>query len=98
MGGEPGAAEDRADRMAGPLEFGTAGLRGPVRAGPNGMNVAVVTRTTAGVAQWLTDKGLAGGVVVVGRDARHGSEAFAQAAAEVLAAAGFAVKTMPQPL
>ncbi|MFE6616885.1 phospho-sugar mutase [Amycolatopsis sp. NPDC057786] len=98
MGGEPGAADELADRMAGPLEFGTAGLRGPVRAGPNGMNVAVVTRTTAGVAAWLTSQGHAGGVVVVGRDARHGSEAFAEAAAEVLTAAGFAVKTLPGPL
>ncbi|MFI5606236.1 phospho-sugar mutase [Amycolatopsis sp. NPDC051903] len=98
LGQEPGAADEVADRMAGPLEFGTAGLRGPVRAGPNGMNVAVVTRTTAGVAQWLKVKGHAGGVVVVGRDARHGSEAFARAAAEVLTAAGFAVKVLPQPL
>ncbi|OKJ94134.1 phospho-sugar mutase [Amycolatopsis sp. CB00013] len=98
MGGEAGAADELADRMAGPLEFGTAGLRGPVRAGPNGMNVAVVTRTTAGVAAWLTAQGHSGGVVVVGRDARHGSEAFAKAAAEVLTAAGFAVKTLPGPL
>ncbi|MEV6913227.1 phospho-sugar mutase [Amycolatopsis sp. NPDC051071] len=98
MGGEAGAADELADRMAGPLEFGTAGLRGPVRAGPNGMNVAVVTRTTAGVAQWLAAQGHAGGVVVVGRDARHGSEAFATAAAEVLTAAGFAVKVLPGPL
>ncbi|RSN28219.1 phosphomannomutase [Amycolatopsis sp. WAC 04169] len=98
MGGETGAADELADRMAGPLEFGTAGLRGPVRAGPNGMNVAVVTRTTAGVAAWLTAQGHSGGVVVVGRDARHGSEAFAKAAAEVLTAAGFAVKTLPGPL
>ncbi|QRP45201.1 phospho-sugar mutase [Amycolatopsis sp. FDAARGOS 1241] len=98
LGQEPGAADEVADRMAGPLEFGTAGLRGPVRAGPNGMNVAVVTRTTAGVAQWLKVKGHEGGVVVVGRDARHGSEAFAQATAEVLTAAGFAVKVLPQPL
>ncbi|MEU8416583.1 phospho-sugar mutase [Amycolatopsis japonica] len=98
MGGEAGAADELADRMAGPLEFGTAGLRGPVRAGPHGMNVAVVTRTTAGVAAWLTAQGHSGGVVVVGRDARHGSEAFAKAAAEVLTAAGFAVKTLPGPL
>ncbi|AUI63490.1 phospho-sugar mutase [Amycolatopsis sp. BJA-103] len=98
MGGEAGAAGELADRMSGPLEFGTAGLRGPVRAGPQGMNVAVVTRTTAGVAAWLTAQGHSGGVVVVGRDARHGSEAFAKAAAEVLAAAGFAVKVLPGPL
>ncbi|WP_037315895.1 phospho-sugar mutase [Amycolatopsis orientalis] len=98
MGGEAEAADELADRMAGPLEFGTAGLRGPVRAGPNGMNVAVVTRTTAGVAAWLTAQGHGGGVVVVGRDARHGSEAFAAAAAEVLTAAGFAVKVLPGPL
>ncbi|MDT7803721.1 MAG: phosphomannomutase [Actinomycetota bacterium] len=98
LGGEPDAADELADRMAGPLEFGTAGLRGPVRAGPNGMNVAVVTRTTAGVATWLTAHGHAGALVVVGRDARHGSEEFAAAAAEVLTAAGFTVQVMPGPL
>lgn len=98
MGGAPGAVDELADRMAGALEFGTAGLRGPVRAGPNGMNVAVVTRTTAGVATWLKQQGKAGGVVVVGRDARHGSEAFAKTVAEVLNAAGFVVESLPSPL
>ncbi|GLW95424.1 phospho-sugar mutase [Actinokineospora globicatena] len=98
MGGVPGAADELADRMAGPLTFGTAGLRGPVRAGPNGMNRAVVVRTTAGLAAWLVAKGHAGGVVVVGRDARHGSEEFAADAAGVLAAAGFDVRALPHPL
>lgn len=98
MHGEPGAAADLADRMAGPLEFGTAGLRGPVRAGPNGMNTSVVVRTTAGVASWLAGQGKTGATVVVGRDARHGSDRFATAAAEVLYAAGFDVRLLPRPL
>ncbi|WP_309112453.1 phospho-sugar mutase [Saccharothrix sp.] len=97
MGGEPGAVEDLADRMAGTLTFGTAGLRGPVRAGSNGMNRAVVIRTTAGLAAWLRAKGH-DGTVFVGRDARHGSEEFAEAAAGVLAGAGFTVRVLPGPL
>lgn len=80
------------------LHFGTAGLRGPVGDGPDCMNVGVVERTTAGLARWLRDKCLGGGVVVVGRDARHGSEEFAAAAAEVLAAEGFEVVLLPRPL
>ncbi|WP_277601699.1 phospho-sugar mutase [Rhodococcus sp. X156] len=91
-------APELAQRFAGPLRFGTAGLRGPVRAGPNGMNVAVVVRTTAGLARWLGEHGHGGGVVVVGRDARHGSAAFAEATAQVLRAAGFAVRQLPRPL
>lgn len=98
LGGVPGAAEDLADRMNGTLTFGTAGLRGPVRAGSNGMNRAVVVRATAGVAEWLRHKGHAGATVVVGRDARHGSADFAEAAAGVLVAAGFSVLAMPGPL
>ena len=98
MAGTPGAVADLEDRMGGPLEFGTAGLRGPVRAGPNGMNTAVVMRTTAGVAAWLTRHGKTSRIVVVGYDARHGSERFAHAAAEVLFAGGFDVRLLPGPL
>ncbi|MDT5211263.1 MAG: phosphomannomutase [Mycobacterium sp.] len=83
--------EELDERFSRSLTFGTAGLRGPVRGGPNGMNLAVVLRTSWAVAKVLKDRGLAGKDVVVGRDARHGSEEFALAAAEALAAQGFSV-------
>ncbi|ORI18131.1 phospho-sugar mutase [Rhodococcus sp. 1168] len=86
------------ERFRAPLSFGTAGLRGEVRAGPNGMNVAVVVRTSMGIAAWLQKQGLGGSTVVVGRDARHGSDAFATAAAETFAAQDFSVVLLPRPL
>jgi len=98
IAGDQAAVDELTDRMAGPLTFGTAGLRGPVRAGANGMNEAVVVRTTAGLADWLRRNGHSGGVVVVGRDARHGSERFHRAAAGVLAGAGFDVRVLDGPL
>lgn len=95
---DPAGRTELADRMSGPPRFGTAGLRGPVRAGPNGMNTAVVITTTAAVARWLVEHGHGGGVVVLGRDARHGSDRFSEAAAGVLVAAGFDVRVLPRPL
>jgi phosphomannomutase len=86
--------DELAERFARPLTFGTAGLRGPLRGGPNGMNLAVVMRTTWAVAKVLKDRGLGGSRVVVGRDTRHFSEEFALAAAEVLAGQGFSVTLM----
>jgi len=86
--------EELDERFARPLTFGTAGLRGPLRGGPSGMNLAVVLRTTWAVAKVLKYHGFAGKPVVVGRDTRHGSEDFALAAAEVLVAQGFAVTLM----
>jgi phosphomannomutase len=85
---------DLDERFAHPLTFGTAGLRGPLRGGPNGMNLAVVLRATWAVAKVLKDRGMGGHEVVVGRDARHGSDEFALAAAEVLAAQGFSAQLM----
>ncbi|WP_374022698.1 phospho-sugar mutase [Mycobacterium sp. HNNTM2301] len=87
-----------ATRFARPLRFGTAGLRGPVRGGPDAMNVAVVSRATWAVARVLRGRGLAGAPVIVGRDARHGSAIFATVAAEVLAAQGFSVQLLPGPV
>lgn len=82
---------------AAPLTFGTAGLRGPMREGPDAMNVTTVTRATWAVAQVLKDRGLGGATVVVGRDARHHSEEFAAVTAEVFAAEGFSVVKLPNP-
>jgi phosphomannomutase len=94
------AACDRAElaaRFARPLAFGTAGLRGPIRGGPDAMNLAVVLRASWAVAKVLIDRGRAGAPVIVGRDARHGSAQFAVATAEALAAKGFSVTLLPDP-
>ncbi|MGY1741966.1 MULTISPECIES: phospho-sugar mutase [unclassified Blastococcus] len=95
---DPAAAAELARRFAGPLTFGTAGLRGPLRAGPAGMNAAVVTRAAAGLARYLTGAGHTGGGVVIGFDARRRSDEFARISASVLSAAGFAVQVLPRPL
>ena len=91
-----GDSAELADRFAGRLTFGTAGLRGAVGAGPNRMNRAVVRAATAAVAGWLVD---GGGTmdVVVGCDARHRSDEFADEVARVLAGAGIRVHLLPRP-
>jgi phosphomannomutase len=92
------AAAELADRFSGRLVFGTAGLRGAVAAGPNRMNRAVVRATTAAVAGWLRDRDPASAQagVVIGCDARHRSDEFADEAAGVLAGAGFQVHLLPR--
>lgn len=93
----PDSAADLADRFAGRLAFGTAGLRGPVRAGPNGMNRAVVRAAAAGLCAWL-DKTGAKGPVVIGYDARYGSVDFAEETARVVTGTGRRALMMPEPL
>jgi phosphomannomutase len=87
--GDAAAMEDLASRLSGPLQFGTAGLRGAMGAGPARMNRAVVTRAAAGVMAYLHDK-LDGKTphVVIGFDGRRGSIRFAMATAAVVVAAG----------
>ena len=98
-GGDHASAADLADRFSAPLAFGTAGLRGPLRAGPNGMNRTVVRRAAAGLSAWLDAQRVDGGsVVVVGYDARYGSRDFAYDSAAILAAAGYRAQILPGPL
>ena len=91
-------------RFESPLAFGTAGLRGALGAGPARMNRLVVRTTTAGVAQWVLGQGAGAAQrgIVVGRDARHGSDQFARDVAEVAGEAGVRVRVfgraLPTPL
>lgn len=93
---ERGDAGSLTDRFASALEFGTAGLRGELGAGPNRMNHVVVRRATAGLAAHVRAAG--GGAAVVGYDARHKSAAFALDAVRVLAGAGLRAYLLPRPL
>ena len=82
--------------FAGFLEFGTAGLRGPLGPGPSCMNQAVVGRTAAGLVKFMQERSLTS--VVIGRDARHGSEIFEAISAEIFSGAGLKVSVLPRPL
>jgi len=88
-----------ADRFAARLEFGTAGLRGVVGAGPRRMNRLVVRQTTYGLASYLQacfedarERG-----VVVGCDARHFSDEFTEEACNALQRLGFTVHRFERP-
>jgi phosphomannomutase len=82
--------------FSGFLQFGTAGLRGPIRPGPSGMNRAVVGRTAAGIVTYMRERNLTS--VVIGRDARYGSEDYTFETAEIMSGAGMNVYVLPRPL
>jgi phosphomannomutase len=84
------------ERFSGFLEFGTAGLRGPLGAGPSRMNRAVVARTALGLIAYLKERG--GTSVVIGYDARYNSDVFASDTAELVAGAGLQAHLFPRPL
>jgi phosphomannomutase len=92
------------DRFGGRLTFGTAGLRGPIAAGPNRMNRFVVRQSAAGLGRRILANGpdYAQRGVVIGFDARHKSDAFASDTARVIAAQGIPVflftHIIPTPL
>ncbi|QNE20859.1 phospho-sugar mutase [Kribbella qitaiheensis] len=94
---ETDAGDALADRFSGKLEFGTAGLRGAVGAGPNRMNRVVVIRAAAGLCAYLKANGLTDGPVLIGYDARHKSDIFAQDTAAVVRGAGLDAVLLDRP-
>lgn len=88
--GSPSALRELRDQFSERLQFGTAGLRGALGAGPNRMNRVSVAHTAVGLAEYLTATSHSPSVVI-GFDGRTNSHAFAIDTAEIMAAAG--VKT-----
>ena len=81
-------------RFYGPLEFGTAGLRGTMKMGLHQMNVYVIRWATQGFANVICAEGEDAkkrGVAIC-MDCRNHSMEFARAAAEVCAANGIHVR------
>ncbi|SDP30094.1 phosphomannomutase [Pedococcus dokdonensis] len=95
--GDQTAVDDLADRFSGMLEFGTAGLRGALGAGPNRMNRSVVIRAAAGLTAYLQAR-KPQPFVVVGFDARRNSDVFARDTAAVVVGAGGRAAILPEPL
>ena len=92
--GDTAALEDRFSER---LQFGTAGLRGALGAGPNRMNRVIVAQAAAGLAAYLLQHGDAPSVVV-GYDARHNSDVFARDTAEIMEGAGVHAFLLPTHL
>jgi len=97
-----GDAAGLEERFAGSLQFGTAGLRAAVGAGPMRMNRLVVRQAAAGLGRWLLAEEAAGRLdraasrgVVIANDARRKSDLFAEDTARVLAAMG--IRAMVHP-
>ena len=96
--------DELARRFSGRLQFGTAGLRAAVGAGPMRMNRLVVRQAAAGLADYLlaTDPDAATRGVIIGFDARRKSDLFALDTARVCAARGIRAmlfaEVVPTPL
>jgi len=100
-GGDSEAVARVSELFTSRLSFGTAGIRGPMRPGPNGMNRTVVSQTTAGLARYFLERPSRANNaprVIIGFDGRHHSEVFARETAEVLSGHGIDALLLPHLL
>lgn len=93
--GSTAAVRDLGDRFAGRLEFGTAGLRGAIGAGPARMNRVLVTQAAAGLAAFLRSREEHPSIVI-GYDGRTNSRVFATDTAEIMAGVGVRAILLPR--
>ncbi len=98
--GDAGAETELHDRFDSRLDFGTAGLRGEIAAGPNRMNRVLVSQAAAGLAAFLTERAAEGEApsAVIGYDGRRNSHVFAEDSAAILAGAGVRAILLPRLL
>ena len=97
--GSAEAVDDLHSRFDTRLEFGTAGLRGQIAAGPNRMNRVLVSQAAAGFARWLLEHAEGGQPsVVIGYDGRKNSDVFARDTAELMAGTGVRAILLPRLL
>ena len=93
------AVDDLHSRFDTRLEFGTAGLRGEIAAGPNRMNRVLVAQAATGFARWLLEHAEGSQPsVVIGYDGRTNSDVFARDTAELMAGAGVRAVLLPRLL
>ena len=77
--------QEKKERFYTELEFGTAGMRGILRLGSNGMNEYTVGRATLGLAGYVCACKKQREGVAISYDSRHRSREFACLAAQILA-------------
>lgn len=97
LSGIKDSENEQKERFASPLSFGTAGLRGIMRAGINGMNRYTVAQATAGLASLVKKNGGEKRGVVIACDTRNNSMFFAEISARVLAYFGIKVYIFDAP-
>ncbi|MDR2538285.1 MAG: phospho-sugar mutase [Bifidobacteriaceae bacterium] len=95
LGGDPDALVDLEEKFSGPIEFGTAGLRGKMQPGESRINFATISKTAFGLAKYCLSQ-VKTPRIAIGYDARYHSEEFALRSAQIQIALGCEVHLMPQ--
>jgi phosphomannomutase len=95
--GDAAVQHELVTRFASRLDFGTAGLRGELGAGPTRMNRVLVAQAAAGLAAFLLEREPQPSVVI-GFDGRRNSDVFARDTAEIMQGAGVRALLLPRLL